>query len=74
MPSKGKIDLKERMLNKVILAVFTLVFAIAALMANKINFLLTAIFAMMFMTSFGALIGISRIKDWMKNFDDTNWW
>ena len=74
MPKKGKIDMKEKLISKTILAILSLVFAVAAYIAQNISFIAVSIFVMLFMASFGALIGIDKIRDFMSGLNDMDLW
>ena len=74
MSKKGRVDFKEKVINKTILAIFTLVFGILALIGANTHILLGAIFMLFFMACFGSLVSISRIKDWIERIDNLDWW
>ena len=74
MPKKGKIDLKEKLISKTILAFLSVIFAISAYVAQNISFILVSIFVMLFMASFGALVSIDKIKDFMTKIDEMDLW
>jgi len=74
MPSKGKVDYKEVLINKSILGCLSLVFAIFAVVGAATHILVGAIFMMLFMASFGSFIGMSKIKEFFQTLDGMDWW
>ena len=67
MSRKVKVDFKERLLNKTLLAVLVVLFGILAVVGAATHMILGAIFMLFFMAAFGSLISMGKIKQMLDN-------
>ena len=70
MPSKGRIDFKEKVLNKTLLALLTLFFGILSVIGLSINLLLGAVFMMFFVATFSVWVRLDKIKELLEKLND----
>ena len=74
MPKKAKLSSTEFWINKTILGILLVLFALFAVIGYATHMLIGSVFMLLFMAIFGMLFEIENIKKWIdENINNKQW-
>jgi hypothetical protein len=73
MPKKNKMDFTDKIINKTLLIVLSIVFGILSIIGYATHFLIGTIFVIFFCAAFGALIGMDKLTKTLENLNNRDW-